>query len=288
MAKIKIIFLVLFLSISCFVRLVQTQIPDERGYIVKVGDKVDDFKITMVDGSSKMLSEFNSPVIVLNFFASWCIVCRKLIPHIEKEIWQPLKKHDLIVLGVDYKEKPDTIKKFVAEMKITYPVALDEHGEIFTRFARGGVTRNVVLDQTLNIIFLTRLFDPQEFGSMKNLIHRKLGVVTDSIYALQHEGNIMEKNILKDFAASGKKIVLQYQGQHQVHLEGRINAVNKKMLEVGISLFKEDIVSKKYDKKTKILRIGYKHYEGIRIAILPMTLFQVPADIEQIIVFDVK
>jgi len=263
--------------------------PDERGYIVKVGDKVDDFKVSLLDGTSKKLSEFDSPVMALNFFASWCVVCRKEIPHIEQEVWQPLKDQGVIVLGVDYKEKPDTVSKFVREMSISYPVALDEKGEIFNRFARGGVTRNIVLDQNLNIIYLTRLFDLNEFEGMKHIIRQTVGLNQDSIGTALNKEKVMEKIFLKDLAETGKKVALHYQGKHKVHLEGVIKKLRWwGKMDIGISLFNEDIVSRQHDEKTKTLRIGYKHYDGIRIAILPMTTIKVPRDVEQVIVFDVK
>ncbi len=49
----------------------QEPIPDKRGYIVEVGDQIEDFNITLIDGSAKKLSQFQGSVIVLNFFASW-------------------------------------------------------------------------------------------------------------------------------------------------------------------------------------------------------------------------
>ena len=281
-----IAFLIVMWNFCC---LGQEPHPDERGYIVKVGDTIEDFEVILLDGTSKKLSEFEASVIVLNFFASWCPVCRKEIPHIEKEVWQPFKNHGAIILGVDYKEKPDTVKKFVMKMNITYPVVLDEKGEIFNRFARGGVTRNIVLDHSLNIIYLTRLFDLNEFEGMKGIIRKTLSLKQDSIETAFNKETIMEKIFLKDLTETGKKISLQYQGKHNVHLEGSIKKVRWwGKMDIGISLFNEDIVSRQYDKKTKTLRIGYKHYAGIRIAILPMTIIKVPRDIEKVVVYDVK
>jgi len=279
------IILVLFTNLTCTGQQVQ---PDKRGYIVKVGDQIEDFEVTLIDGTVKKISEFDAPVLMLNFFASWCVICRKEIPHIEQEVWQPLKDNGLIVLGVDFKEQADTVRALVQEMNITYPVALDEDGTIFDRFARGGVTRNIVLDQNLNIIFLTRLFDPNEFEAMKNTIQRQLGIAPDTLATMKPGENEMEEIYLIDLAETGKKINVDYQGKHQIHLEGRITERKKKKLEIGISLFKEDIVSSKYDKKTKTLRIKYRHYDGIRIAILQMTPFKVPADIEKIVIQDVE
>ena len=85
-----------------------------------------------------------------------------------------------------------------------------------------------------------------------------------------------------------KDILMEYQGSHKLHLEGKIFPAKQKKLEIGISLFNEDIVSHKYDETTKCYRIGYRHYDGVRIAILPMTKFFVPNNVEKIIVFDVK
>ena len=284
------IFLVAFLIVIWnFDCIGQEPQPDERGYIVQVGDTIDDFKVTLLDGTSKNLSEFNAPVIVLNFFASWCVVCRKEIPHIEKEVWQPLKDQGVVVLGIDYKEKPDTVRTFVRKMNISYPVALDEKGEFFNRFARGGVTRNIVLDQNLKIIYLTRLFDLNEFEGMKNAIWQALDIEQDSFKTSLKKEKAMEQIFLNDIAETGKKVALKYQGKHKVHLEGTIQ---KKRwwgkMDIGISLFNEDIVSRQYDKKTKTLRIDYKHYAGVRIAILPMTTIKVPRDIEKVVIYDVK
>lgn len=289
MYRSKFLFIVVLLTLWNFNCVAQDPHPDERGYIVKVGDKVADFKVTLLDGTSKKLSEFKAPAIVLNFFASWCVVCRKEIPLMEKEVWQPMKDHGLVVLGVDYKEKSDTVKMFIKEMNISYPVALDEQGEIFDRFARGGVTRNIVLDRNLNIIYLTRLFDLNEFEGMKNIIRQTPGLKQDSSVTSLDKEKTMEKIFLKDMAETGKQVALQYQGKYQVHLEGRI--IKKRWwgkMDIGVSLFKDDIVSSQYDKKTKTLRIEYRHYDGVRIAILPMTTFKVPNDIEQVEIYDVK
>ena len=200
-----------------------------------------------------------------------------------------MKDKGLTILGVDFKEKPDTVRKFVEEMKITYPVALDEDGAIFNRFARGGVTRNIVLDNNLNIIYLTRLFDPAEFKEMKNTIQQNLEVSEDSLHSNKKEVKAMEKVYLKDMVDTGKKIALEYQGKYKVHLEGRIKAKRWwGKLEIEVSLFKDDIVKTEYDKDTKTFRIGYRHYDGVRIAILPMTSFKVPNTIEKVAIYDVE
>ena len=148
----------------------------EHGYKVKVGDKAPDFKIVEDDGSEYMLSDLRGSVVMLQFTASWCGVCRKEMPFIEEEVWLPGKKEGLKVIGVDRDEPLETVKKFKKQIGVTYPLALDPGADIFGLFAdkKAGVTRNVIIDRKGKIIFLTRLFERGEFDEMKEVIFKEL------------------------------------------------------------------------------------------------------------------
>lgn len=91
---------------------------------------------------------------------------------------------------------------------------------------------------------------------------------------------------LSDLINCGKKINLKYHGKHKAYFEGKIFSIENETIEIGISLFDEDVVSSKYNKRKKSLDIYYKHYSGIRIAILPIKKFFVPGEIMQINIFD--
>ena len=157
-----IIVLIIFLS---FLNAVE---PDERGYIVKVGDESPDFKMKLIDGKTITKKDLIGKVAVLQFTASWCSVCRKEMPHLEKDVWQKFKAKDFILIGVDRDEPLDVVQEFTKEIKVTYPMALDPGADIFALFAarEAGVTRNIVIDQTGKIVFLTRLFEEKEFKAM--------------------------------------------------------------------------------------------------------------------------
>jgi peroxiredoxin len=157
-----IIVLIIFLS---FLNAVE---PDERGYIVKVGDESPDFKMQLIDGKTITKKDLIGKVAVLQFTASWCSVCRKEMPHLEKDVWQKFKAKDFILIGVDRDEPLDVVQEFAKEIKVTYPMALDPGADIFALFAarEAGVTRNIVIDQTGKIVFLTRLFEEKEFKAM--------------------------------------------------------------------------------------------------------------------------
>jgi peroxiredoxin len=145
-------------------------------YIVKTGDQAPDFTINEAGGKSYRLSDLHGKVVMLQFTASWCSVCRTEMPFIEKEIWQEKGGSDLAVIGIDRDEPAEIVIKFRQDMGITYPLALDPGAGIFSLFAlkEAGVTRNVIIDRKGEIIFLTRLFNRAEFDEMKKVIFEQV------------------------------------------------------------------------------------------------------------------
>lgn len=141
---------------------------DNRGYIVKIGDSAPDFTTTLTTGEKIKLSDLKGSVVVLQFTASWCSVCRIEMPHLEKDIWKRYKDKNLVLIGIDRDEPLKIVVDFKKEMGITYPVGLDLGAEIFGLYAEknSGVTRNVVIDRRGKIVFLTRLFKEEEYQKM--------------------------------------------------------------------------------------------------------------------------
>jgi len=176
MKKFRLIYVLTVIVFTQFCFTAHTQETD-RGYIIKAGDSVPDIEFQFDDSTSSFLYALDAKIVILQFTASWCSVCRKEMPHLESEVWQQFKDRGVMLIGVDLDEPVEKVRGFKKQMKITYPVALDPGGEIFQLFARkgAGVTRNVVIDMnTKKIIFLTRLYNIEEFGKMIEKIESSL------------------------------------------------------------------------------------------------------------------
>lgn len=171
-SKYSLLFFFLLYSLSSCAQ----QKHENRGYIVEVGDTAPKISLALTDGKKVNLHDLKGKVVVLQFTASWCSVCRKEMPHLEKEVWQEFKGEDFILIGVDYDEPLEKVIEIQKKMKTTYPMALDPNGDVFGLFAhkKSGVTRNVVIDKNGKIAFLTRLFDKKEFETMKDKIEELL------------------------------------------------------------------------------------------------------------------
>ena len=146
-----------------------TPVVYENEYLVKVGDKAPEFSLPLTDGSTFTLSSQRGKIVMLQFTASWCGVCRREMPHIEKEIWQRHKNNPSFVLvGVDRMETKDVIDEYTAKVGTTYPMAMDTAGDVFASYAlrNSGITRNVLVGKDGRIVMLTRSFKEEEFNKL--------------------------------------------------------------------------------------------------------------------------
>ena len=154
-----------------------THEPDSVGYIVRVGDIAPELEMELTDGQKVKLSDLRGKVVMLQFTASWCGVCRKEMPFIESDIWQKHKSNPNFALyGVDRDEPVETVKAFAEKTGVTYPLALDPGADHFAKYAdrKAGITRNVLIDKTGKIVMLTRLYNEEEFATLCKKIDEML------------------------------------------------------------------------------------------------------------------
>ena len=154
-----------------------THEPDSVGYIVRVGDIAPELEMELTDGQKVRLSDLRGKVVMLQFTASWCGVCRKEMPFIESDIWQKHKANPNFALyGVDRDEPVETVKAFAEKTGVTYPLALDPGADHFAKYAdrKAGITRNVLIDKTGKIVMLTRLYNEEEFATLCKKIDEML------------------------------------------------------------------------------------------------------------------
>ena len=150
---------------------------DSTGYIVRIGEIAPDFTITLTDGKQVTLSSLRGKVVMLQFTASWCGVCRKEMPFIEKDIWLKHKDNaDFALIGIDRDEPLDKVLAFAKSTGVTYPLGLDPGADIFAKYALrdAGITRNVLIDRDGKIVKLTRLYNEEEFSSLVQQINEML------------------------------------------------------------------------------------------------------------------
>ena len=141
----------------------------EHDYLVKVGDIAPDFTLSYTDGKEFTLSQMRGKVVMLQFTASWCGICRNEMPHIESDIWQRHKENpDFVLVGVDREETKEVVEAYTNKLGTTYPMLLDDKGDVFASYAvrKSGITRNVLIGRDGRIVMLTRRYVEPEFKQL--------------------------------------------------------------------------------------------------------------------------
>ena len=159
--------------------------PDSNGYVVYEGNKAPDFEVTLTNGQKVRLSDLRGKLVMLQFTASWCGVCRKEMPFIESEIWQPHRDNqDFMLIGIDRDEPLEKVLKFAETTGVTYPLALDPGADVYALYAlrESGITRNVLIDRNGVIIKRTRLYKEDEFKSLVKTISNNLENMENAAY----------------------------------------------------------------------------------------------------------
>jgi thiol-disulfide isomerase/thioredoxin len=89
------------------------------------GAKVDfGFQLPTVDGRSLGPKSFPGQVVVVDFWATWCMPCR-LQAQILEPVYRDYKGRGVQFLAANVGEEPDEVRKFLKATPFPYPVLLD-------------------------------------------------------------------------------------------------------------------------------------------------------------------
>lgn len=91
-------------------------------------------ELTLIDGRDVKISDYRGKTVIVNFWATTCVGCRREVPHLVQ-----LRKHygtDVLeVLGVAMSYDPETqVKEFARAFAIDYPVGVDQQDQIADAF----------------------------------------------------------------------------------------------------------------------------------------------------------
>jgi len=96
------------------------------------------FSIPLYNGGTFSLTEQRGKVVVVNFWASWCIPCRDEAPMLER-VWRKYRDRGVVFIGVDYVDTEVEALKFIKEFNMTYPTGPDLRTETSAKFHIRGV-----------------------------------------------------------------------------------------------------------------------------------------------------
>lgn len=112
--------------------------------VTSIGTLAPDFTLRNLDGKEVHLSDLRGKVVVLDFWATWCPVCRSNMPVIEL-LHRQFKDNGLVVLGVD-DEEPGLQSAFLRMFGYSFSSLVDPEKKIADLYNVGGIPVTVIVD----------------------------------------------------------------------------------------------------------------------------------------------
>lgn len=145
----------------------------------EVGSDAPGFTLPLFDGyyneftdGRVTLSDLRGRVVVLNFWASWCVECRVEARDLE-ETWQAYRDRGVVFVGIDYDDTEVKARTYLEEFGITYPNGLDGRGLITEgKYHITGVPETFIVDPQGKIALVK--IGPFRAGELRQELDRLL------------------------------------------------------------------------------------------------------------------
>lgn len=103
-----------------------------------------EINLSTPEGKKISLKDFRGKIVLLNFWASWCVPCREEMPAMEK-LYREYKGKNFAILAVAVKDRKQDAIAFVNELKISYPVALDPDAQVGQLYGAWGLPATYII-----------------------------------------------------------------------------------------------------------------------------------------------
>lgn len=103
-----------------------------------------EIELERLDGGTMRLSDLRGRVVLLNFWATWCIPCREEMPLLA-QIYREYRDQGLEVLGINLTSHDDLgeVRRFVEQFALPFPILLDHNGRAERDYRIFGVPTTV-------------------------------------------------------------------------------------------------------------------------------------------------
>lgn len=102
---------------------------------------------SLSDGTRNLFSEYKGKVLVLDFYATWCLPCRESVPHLIG--LQSRFANDVRVIGLNVGGQDDLsrVPEFAREMKIDYPLGVPDNDLVALLMTEDAIPQTFIFDR---------------------------------------------------------------------------------------------------------------------------------------------
>lgn len=121
--------------------------------------KAKDFSLKNIFGETVLLSSFKNKVVVLDFWATWCIPCKASFPAMQELLNNYKKDSEVVFLFIDVWENKTPQKmqeaavKLIKDNNYNFNVLLDIKDKVVTDYKVEGIPKKFVIDKKGDIVY---------------------------------------------------------------------------------------------------------------------------------------
>lgn len=118
-----------------------------------IGRNAPDFQLRSLNGGSEIkLSDLRGQVVLINFWASWCVECRKEEPVLSGVVSE-YRGRGVVVLGVSFQDQEAQALAYAARGGIDWPLLFDPDSHTALAYGVGGIPETFFIDAKGNVRF---------------------------------------------------------------------------------------------------------------------------------------
>jgi thiol-disulfide isomerase/thioredoxin len=101
--------------------------------VLPAGNPAPDFSVATLGGATLSKEGLAGKVVLIDFWASWCLPCREAVPQLQA-LQQQLAGEPFVILGVSLDQDESAMRRFLADHGPTWPQHWDRGHQLVRRF----------------------------------------------------------------------------------------------------------------------------------------------------------
>jgi peroxiredoxin len=143
-------------------------------YAATISGPAPGFSLESRDGKMVSLADLKGQVVMVNFWATWCVPCRQEMPHLQA-LYERYNSLGFTLLGVNVEDNPEGAKKWLDENgPVTFPVLLDPKNQVSKLYKVVAMPSTVLVARDGTMRFIHHGYKPGYEGEYQTQVRALL------------------------------------------------------------------------------------------------------------------
>lgn len=139
-------------------------VNEEFGELLVNNKILEDFSLDLFGGGSIKLSDLKGEVVVLDFWSSWCVQCRREAP-VLSQIYSEYGDKGVSFVGINVWDNESDAIAYREAFGLTYPAGPDKEGIILMEYGVRGIPEKLIVNKKGRLV--RKLVGPSSIDTLR-------------------------------------------------------------------------------------------------------------------------